>query len=94
MDHNYTITLSEAENKAMEFIAADVQEWIDNAVMNRCRIATNEICQTYTNHKLENNEPITATNKPEMVIAAFEEGILLSALDRNNVTPVGFGTTS
>lgn len=90
---DYTVTLTDAENKAMEYIAADVQEWIDNAVKNRCRIAINEICQIYTNHKLENDQPITATNKPDMVIAAFNEGILLTAEDRNNQPPIGFGTT-
>ena len=31
------------------------------------------------NHKLENNEAITATNKSDMVLAAFEEGIVVAA---------------
>ena len=39
----YTITLSDAENKALGFVAVSQQEWIDNAIHNRCRIAIEEI---------------------------------------------------
>ena len=49
---DYTITLTESEQKAMEYIAADVDEWITNAATNRARIAIDEICALYTNHKL------------------------------------------
>jgi hypothetical protein len=43
MSKKYTITLTDSENKAMEHIAYSVQEWIDNAVKNRARIAKEEI---------------------------------------------------
>ena len=39
----YTITLSEAQNKALGFIAFSQQEWINNAITERCRIAIEEI---------------------------------------------------
>lgn len=39
----YTITLTDAEDKALRHVALDPQEWIDNAVHNRCRIAMDEI---------------------------------------------------
>jgi hypothetical protein len=42
---NYTITLTEAENKALAYIAVDPQDWIDNAVKERCRLAIDEIFQ-------------------------------------------------
>jgi len=80
---DYTITLTEAENKAMEYIAADVDEWITNAATNRARIAIDEICDLYVKHKLENNQPITATNKPDMVLAAYQEGLVKTAAQRN-----------
>ena len=52
---NYTITLTDAEDKAMQYIAYSVQDWIDNAVTNRARKAKEEI------HVLEvermNNDP-------------------------------------
>jgi hypothetical protein len=39
----YTITLSDAEDKALHVVAASAQEWIDNAVHERCRIAIETI---------------------------------------------------
>ena len=80
---DYTITLTEAEQKAMEYIAADVDEWITNAAKNRARIAIDQICSLYTNHKLENNEPITVVGKDAMVLAAYEEGLIKSAAQTN-----------
>jgi hypothetical protein len=74
MDH--TVTLTEAEYKAMQFAALSVSEWIDNSVHNRARIAMDEICKIYTEHKLNNEEPITAVGKDAMVLAAFDEGLV------------------
>ena len=39
----YTITLTDAQVKAMEFVAVSVQDWADNALQNRARIAMDEI---------------------------------------------------
>jgi hypothetical protein len=39
----YTITLSDAENKALGFVAVSQDDWIQNVVHNRCRIAIEEI---------------------------------------------------
>jgi hypothetical protein len=39
----YTIELNDAEVKAMEYVALDVQDWADNALQNRARIAMDEI---------------------------------------------------
>ena len=80
---NYTITLTEAEDLALQYAAADVQDWIDNAATNRARIAIDEICDLYVKTKLENNQPITATNKSDMVLAAYEEGLVKTAAQRN-----------
>lgn len=80
---NYTITLTEAEDLALQYVAADPQDWIDNAATNRARIAIDEICDLYVKHKLDNNQPITATNKPDMVLAAYEEGLVKTAAQRN-----------
>lgn len=43
MAKTYTITLSDAEDKALNSIAVSAQDWIDNAVHNRCRIAIEDI---------------------------------------------------
>ena len=39
----YIVELTEAEDKAMNYISNTVQEWIDNAVKNRARQAIDEI---------------------------------------------------
>jgi len=39
----YTITLTDAEVKAMEYVAFSVQDWADNALKNRARKAIDEI---------------------------------------------------
>lgn len=43
MAQTYTITLSDAEDKALGFVAFSQQEWIDNVVHDRCRIAIEKI---------------------------------------------------
>ena len=40
---NYTVTLTDAEDKAMKHIAVSVQDWIDNAVKARAEKAMNVI---------------------------------------------------
>jgi hypothetical protein len=42
---NITVTLTEAEAKALAYAAVSPQEWVDNAVHERCRIAMEEIFQ-------------------------------------------------
>jgi len=39
---DFTITLTDTENKAMEYCAADVDDWITNAATNRAHIAIKE----------------------------------------------------
>ena len=41
----YTITLTDAENKALAYVAYDPQEWIQNAASERARLAMEEIFQ-------------------------------------------------
>jgi hypothetical protein len=41
----YLITLTEAETKALAYVAYDPQEWIQNAASERARIAMEEIFQ-------------------------------------------------
>jgi hypothetical protein len=41
----YLITLTEAETKALAYVAYDPQEWIQNAASERARIAMEEVFQ-------------------------------------------------
>jgi hypothetical protein len=65
----YTITLSDAENKALNVVALSAQDWIDNAVHERCRIAMEEIVNAEVQRKLSAGEPITGS-KDDIVMAA------------------------
>lgn len=74
----YTITLTDAEDKALHFVALSAQEWIDNAVHERCRVAIEEIVNAEVQRKLAAGESITGS-KEDIVMAAVIE----SAADRN-----------
>ena len=40
---NITIELTETQEKALAYVAVSPQEWAENVVHNRCRIAIDEI---------------------------------------------------
>jgi hypothetical protein len=78
MAKTYIITLSDAEDKALSVVALSQQEWIDNAVHNRCRIAIDEIVNAEVQRKLATGESITGS-KEDIVLAAPIE----NAAERN-----------
>ena len=69
MSVTYTITLSDAEDKALAYVALSQQDWIDNAVKARCENAIQEIFQLEVERKIAAGEPISGT-KEEIVLAA------------------------
>lgn len=69
MSKTYTITLSDAEDKALGFVAYSQQDWIDNAVHERCRIAIDEIVNAEVQRKLAAGETISGS-KEDIVNAA------------------------
>ena len=73
----YTITLSDAEDKALGVVALSQNDWIDNAVHERCRIAIEEIVAAEVQRKLAAGESITGS-KDDIVMAANVE----SAVER------------
>lgn len=77
----YTVTLSAAEDAALSYVAFSQQDWIDNAVHERCRIAIEEIVQITVQKCLETNTQIPGS-KEEMVALAFEKGWVKSAAER------------
>ncbi len=77
----YNITLAEAEDKALSYAAFSQQDWIDNAVHERCRIAIDEIAKICVEQCLVNNIQIPGS-KDAMVDLAFQNGWVISAADR------------
>jgi hypothetical protein len=59
----YTITLSEAENKALGFVALSQDAWIQNAIHERCRVAIEEIVAAEVQRKLAAGETISGTKE-------------------------------
>ena len=71
----YTITLTNAENLALEYIAASQQEWIDNVVHDRCRIAIDEIVALSVERCLAQGIQLPGS-KDEIVLLAKTQGWL------------------
>ena len=65
----YTIELTDAESKALGFVAASQQEWIENAVKVRCAISIEDIVKREVDRKLAANETISGS-KEDIVNAA------------------------
>ena len=78
---NYTITLTPAENSALGYAALSQQEWIDNAIHERCRIAIDEISKVCVEQCLETGIQIPGS-KEAMVELAFDQGWVKSVADR------------
>ena len=79
---DYTITLTDTEKTAMEYIARDVDDWITNAATNRARIAIEEIIQLNTAHCNANSIAI-AVGADAQVAQALSLGVIDKASDRS-----------
>lgn len=79
---NITIELTDTELKCMEYCAASPQDWADNAVTNRARIAGDEIVAALVAH-CNANEITIATGRDNQIAQAFELGVVKTAAQRN-----------
>ena len=68
----YTITLSDAEDKALGVVAFSQQEWLDGFAHHRCQQAIEEIVAAEVQRKLAAGESITGS-KDDIVMAANVE---------------------
>ena len=79
---NITITLTETQYKGLEYASISPEDWADNAVTNRTRIAIDEIVDIYTKRALDEGVQIPATR--ELIVAdAFTRGWVKTAQQRN-----------
>jgi hypothetical protein len=69
MTKQYTITLTDAEDKALGAIAFSQEQWINNVVHERCRLAIEDIVADEVNR-------ITATGG---TLSGTKEDIVLNA---------------
>jgi hypothetical protein len=75
---NITITVTDTEMKSLEYAAASVQDWADNAVTNRARIAKEEIIAALVAH-CNANEVAIATGADAQVTQAYDLGVVKTA---------------
>jgi hypothetical protein len=79
---NLTIELTDTELKCMEYCAASPQDWADNAVTNRARIAGDEIVAAIVAHCNENSIAL-AVGRDAQIAQAFELEVIKTAVQRN-----------
>ena len=73
---SYTVGITTGEFKALQTVMIDQQDWIENAIKERARIATIDIQSKYTNYKIEKGESITAIGSTAVIEAAISEGVV------------------
>ena len=75
-----TISITDTQQKALETVMTDIQEWTDNAVTNRARIAKEEIISKLVAHCNANSISI-ATGEDAQVTQAYDLGIATKLVD-------------
>lgn len=77
-----TVSLTDTELKCLEYAAAVPQDWADNALTNRARIAKDEIIAALVAHCNANSIDI-ATGEDAQVTQAFTLEVVKTAAARN-----------
>ena len=77
-----TITLTETQYKGLEYAALSPEEWVENAVINRARIANDEIVNIVVQHCLDNGIQVPATRE-EIVAYGFNNGLVKTVAQSN-----------
>jgi len=76
-----SIEITEAQQKALEYVAVSVQDWVDNATTDRARIAIDEIVSLYTARALDEGVAIPATRE-QIITDAYARGWIDTAANR------------
>ena len=75
-----TIEITDTELKCMEYATFSPQEWADNAITNRARIAGDEIVAALVAH-CNANEIVISTGRDAQITQAFELGVVQTAVE-------------
>ena len=76
MHTSYTVGITTGEYKALQYVMVDQKDWIENAIKNRARIASEEIINLYSQFKINKGEAITSVGTTAVVEAAYSEGVI------------------
>jgi hypothetical protein len=77
-----TINLTDTQYAGLEYAALSPQDWAENAVTERCRIANDEIVQMTVAYCLDNSVQVPSTRE-EIVAYAFANNVVKTAAVRN-----------
>ena len=75
---NITVTLSDTQTKSLEYASYSVQDWCDNAIHNRARIAQEEIIAALVAHCNANSVAL-AVGVDAQVTQAYSLGVVDTA---------------
>tara|TARA_B100000927_G_scaffold120363_1_gene97173 strand:- start:99 stop:341 length:243 start_codon:yes stop_codon:yes gene_type:complete len=76
MHTSYTVGITTGEYKALQSVMTDQKDWLENAIHNRARIASDEIINKYTQYKINKGDVITAVGTTAVIEAAYAEGVI------------------
>jgi len=76
-----TVSLTDTENKCMEYAAVSVQGWADNALTHRSQVAKDEIIALLVDHCNANSITI-ATGVDAQITQAYDLGVVKTAAAR------------
>ena len=79
---DYTVKLTDTEDKAMTYCALSTQEWVENALKHRASVAKEEIIAANLAHCNANGITI-ATGEDAQVTQAFDLKIVKTVKERN-----------
>tara|TARA_S200000501_G_scaffold186510_1_gene175353 strand:- start:40 stop:285 length:246 start_codon:yes stop_codon:yes gene_type:complete len=73
---SYTVGITTGDYKALQYVMIDQKDWIENAIQNRARIASDKIINLYSQFKINKGEAITAVGSTAVIEAAYSEGVI------------------
>ena len=82
MAHTFTVTISDSDKDAFDYVAVDPNQWVSNSVTERVRIAKDEIVSLLVAH-CNTNDIAIATGVDAQVAQAYELGVVKTASDKN-----------
>ena len=83
---NITVTLTDTQTKSLEYVAYSVQDWCDNAIHNRARIAQEEIIAALVTHCNANSVAL-AVGVDAQVTQAYSLGVVDTAKNITDNAP-------
>jgi len=76
-----TIELTDTQYKGLEYVALSPEDWAENVVTERARIANDEIVDITVSHCLDNDIQVPAT-RAAIVAYAFDNDLVKTAAER------------